>query len=248
MDSKPKRTIRVRRFALALSLFCFGGCGPAEQESDDSSPKHQETVLQPIDQTRPTPSTSAPAEYGHFRSEDLYRMVGQKPWPWNFNRWTNSPPLSWSRVRGRVVVVSFWTDQGEDANGCLRTLQGLSELNKEFADQPVTIIGAYFSVTPDDLTQWEYASNAAVRNGVTIPLAFDRDQRTLRQWWLRQFAHLAPETASFVIGTDGRIVHVHPGPGFFPTNDPWLAMSDRDYRDVRNAISSALPNQTAATE
>jgi peroxiredoxin len=248
MTSKPKRTIRWRRFALLPAVVSICACGPTEQEAEGPETEPQATALRPIEPSHPTSDSPATNEFGHFRSEDLYRMVGQKPWPWSFDRWANSPPLSWSRMRGRVVVVSFWTDEGEETNSCLRTLQALGELDKEFADQPVTIIGAYFTGEPNDLMRWEHASNAAVKNGVTIPLAFDRDQRTLRQWWLRRFARLAPETASFIIGTDGRIVHVHPGPGFFPTEDPWLAMSDRDYRAVRNAIAGSLPNQTAATD
>ena len=44
---------------------------------------------------------------------------------------------------------------------------------------------------------------------------------------------------------DGRIVYVHPGPEFHPSEELLFALCDRDYRTMRLAIQTALPRDVA---
>jgi hypothetical protein len=46
-----------------------------------------------------------------------------------------------------------------------------------------------------------------------------------------------------VIDKRGRVVHVHPGPEFYPTDDPSRARQDRDFRAIRVAIRRALDQE-----
>jgi len=75
--------------------------------------------------------------------------------------------------------------------------------------------------------------------GVTFPVALDREWRTLRAWWLKGSPRNAT-SVTFVIGKDGRIAFVHPGPEFYASDDPAKARQDGDYRAVRAAIARAL--------
>jgi peroxiredoxin len=82
----------------------------------------------------------------------------------------------------------------------------------------------------------------ARRLGVSFPLAYDRGWETLRSWWL-EGNDPAATSASFVIDTRGRVVHVHPGPEFYPTVDPSRARQDRDFRAIRAAIRRAVDQE-----
>jgi hypothetical protein len=75
--------------------------------------------------------------------------------------------------------------------------------------------------------------------GVGFPLAFDRDWKTLRAWWLDGSARNA-SSVTFVIDKRGRIAHVHPGPEYFPSS---MALDDgpnRDFVELRAAILLTL--------
>ena len=53
----------------------------------------------------------------------------------------------------------------------------------------------------------------------------------------------AATSASFVIDRRGRVAHVHPGPEFYPTDDPSRARQDRDFRALRAAIRRAVDHE-----
>jgi hypothetical protein len=74
-------------------------------------------------------------------------------------------------------------------------------------------------------------------------LAFDQEWRTLRAWYLDGF-HRHATSATFVIGKDGRIVFVHPGPVFFPSEAAADADANRDWRRLRRAVLAALDRAT----
>jgi hypothetical protein len=50
--------------------------------------------------------------------------------------------------------------------------------------------------------------------------------------------HRHATSATFVIGKDGRIVHVHPGPVYYPSDDP-REDANRDYLALRSAVLAA---------
>lgn len=68
---------------------------------------------------------------------------------------------------------------------------------------------------------------------------FRHNWKTVRSWWL-DGNRTAATSASFVIDGDGRIVHIHPGPMFYPSGAPADAEYDRDFRAIREAILEAL--------
>jgi peroxiredoxin len=172
---------------------------------------------------------------------DPYLLLGQHLGPWQLSPWANSQPLSLENLRGRVVVIRFWSD---NSDACSYTMPALQRLAEEFRDRPVTFIGAY--VSHDSLLEndWTHAAAQARQWKLTFPLAHDRQGWTLNQWWLSRLDHL-PLTPTFLLGTDGRVIYVQPGPGFFPTDDPRYKLCNEDYRALRAAIRGALKQQLA---
>jgi len=168
---------------------------------------------------------------------DGRELVGTALPEWHLAGWANTDgtPLSLARLRGRVVVVRFWTT---GCAYCEKTMPALQRLSEELRGQPVTFIGA-FHAKPEGSARDLTRPLAVTRGwGITFPLAIDREWRTLRAWWLDGF-HRHATSATFVIGKDGRVVHVHPGPVYYPTDDPSDTDANRDYAALRAAIVAA---------
>lgn len=83
--------------------------------------------------------------------------------------WLNSPPLSSESLRGKVVLVDFWT---YSCINCLRTLPFIEAWDKKYRDQGLVIVGVHapefaFEKEPDNVRR-------AVRDlGIAYPVALD---------------------------------------------------------------------------
>lgn len=169
---------------------------------------------------------------------DGSELIGTRVPVWQLGDWQNSEPLTLAGLRGRVVVVRFWMSPG--CPFCEKSMPALQVLAEEFADQAVTIVGAYHAKPVGSVADLSEPSKVAQAWGVTFPIAFDRKWKTLRSWWLDGKHHRHATSVTFVIGKDGRIVHIHPGPVFHPSDDPAEAQQNRDYLALRAAIVRAV--------
>lgn len=165
-------------------------------------------------------------------------LVGSPAKEWTAGpEWAHSKPLRLGDLRGRVVVVRFWTDT---CPYCAKSLPAMQELADELEGQSVTFIGLYHSKPLGSERSWKEAVAHAEDLGVTFPLGYDHHWKTVRSWWL-DGRRGGATSASFVIGPDGRIVHVHPGPVFFPSADPADARANAGFEAIRSAIRRHLP-------
>jgi len=164
-------------------------------------------------------------------------LIGTKAKEWVVGpEWANSAPLRLRELRGRVVVVRFWTDT---CPYCEASLPALQRLSVELEGKPVTFVGLYQSKPLGSERPWREAVARANELGVTFPIAYDRDWKTLKSWWLQGNRRRAT-SATFVIAPDGTISHVHPGPVFFPSDEPEDARANADYETLRTAIRNQL--------
>ncbi|CAG9166228.1 cytochrome c biogenesis protein DipZ [Cupriavidus pampae] len=86
-------------------------------------------------------------------------------------QWLNSPPLSAEALRGKVVLVDFWT---YSCINCLRTLPYLKAWAEKYRDQGLVVIGVHapefaFERNIDNVRK------AAHDLGVTYPIAIDNN-------------------------------------------------------------------------
>jgi thiol-disulfide isomerase/thioredoxin len=93
-------------------------------------------------------------------------------------RWFNSPPLSLSDLRGRVVLVDFWT---YTCINCLRTLPYLEAWDKRYRAAGLTIVGVHSPEFPFEKDASNVAS-AIRREGIRYPVVQDNDLTTWRAW------------------------------------------------------------------
>lgn len=128
------------------------------------------------------------------------------------NQWLNSPPLSSDSLRGKVVLVDFWT---YSCINCLRTLPYLKAWHEKYHTQGLVIIGVHtpefsFEKDPQQVAQ-------ALRDlGVTYPVAMDNQfavwNAFRNEYW----------PAHYLIDAQGNIRHRHAGEGAYQETEQMI--------------------------
>lgn len=117
--------------------------------------------------------------------------------------WVNSEPLSLQALRGKVVLVEFWT---YSCVNCLRTLPHVNKWYDKYRDQDFVVVGVH---TPEYEHEHGLASleSAVQRLGIDFPVAQDNSYATWRAYENRFWP------AQYLIDKQGRIVRTHYGEG-----------------------------------
>ncbi|MDO9608177.1 MAG: cytochrome c biogenesis protein DipZ [Brevundimonas sp.] len=146
---------------------------------------------------RGAPMNAAPTDLANLPVE------GVMPPLTGATTWINSPPLTPEQLRGKVVVVDFWT---YSCINCLRALPYVRAWADKYKDQGLVVIGVH---TPEFAFEKSEANvrDAVRRLGVDYPVAMDNDFAIWRafknQYW----------PAHYFIDAQGRIRHHHFGEG-----------------------------------
>jgi cytochrome c biogenesis protein CcdA/thiol-disulfide isomerase/thioredoxin len=119
------------------------------------------------------------------------------------SEWVNSEPLSVRQLRGRVVLIDFWT---YSCINCLRTLPHLKAWDRAYRDDGLTIVGVHspefaFERVPDNVR------SAVRKQGIRYPVALDNDFAT----WTAYANEYWP--AKYLIDRNGRVRYYHFGEG-----------------------------------
>jgi cytochrome c biogenesis protein CcdA/thiol-disulfide isomerase/thioredoxin len=128
---------------------------------------------------------------------------GAAPDVHDISAWINSGPLSLPKLRGKVVLVDFWT---YSCINCLRTLPYLKAWDARYRSKGLVILGVH---TPEFAFEHDLGNvRAAVKRlGVDYPVALDNSYGTWKaysnQYW----------PADYLVDQAGRIRDVHFGEG-----------------------------------
>lgn len=148
-------------------------------------------------------------------------LVGTTPTTWKTESWQNSPPLSLTSLRGRVVLVRWF--MGTSCPYCSATAPALRALHDTYGKRGLTVIGLYHHKEEAPLAPGQF--EGFVRDyGFTFPVARDPDWSTLKAWWL----DAEPRTwtsVSFLLDRRGVIRGVHPGGRYAPGDPAYAAMT-----------------------
>jgi cytochrome c biogenesis protein CcdA/thiol-disulfide isomerase/thioredoxin len=126
-------------------------------------------------------------------------FTGNQEW---FNT-ANGRPLSLAELRGRVVLVDFWT---YTCINCIRTLPFLKAWDDRYRDKGLTIVGVHTPEFPFERDAGN-VQDAIAQNGLRYPVAQDNDYATwnayANQYW----------PAKYLIDARGRVRYTHVGEG-----------------------------------
>jgi thiol-disulfide isomerase/thioredoxin len=143
-------------------------------------------------------------------------------------QWLNTPPLQPEALRGKVVLVNFWT---YSCINCLRMLPHVREWAEKYKDRGLVVIGVQ---TPEFAFEKDVAnvSKALTSLGVSYPVAIDND---FKIW--RAFDNVA-WPALYFIGADGRIRRHDFGEGGYAESEQFIQqlLSEANDAAVTNAI------------
>jgi cytochrome c biogenesis protein CcdA/thiol-disulfide isomerase/thioredoxin len=124
-------------------------------------------------------------------------------------QWLNSPPLTAADLRGKVVLVDFWT---YSCINCLRTLPYVKAWSKKYHDQGLVVIGVH---APEFAFEHDIGNvKRATRDlGVDYPVAMDNNFAIWRalgnQYW----------PALYFVDAEGRVRHHQFGEGGYAKSE-----------------------------
>jgi thiol-disulfide isomerase/thioredoxin len=136
--------------------------------------------------------------------------------------WLNSPPLTTESLRGKVVLVQFWT---YSCINCLRTLPYVTRWHEQYKDKGLVVVGVH---TPEFAFEKERANveTAIKRLGTHYAVAQDNQYRTWRafenQYW----------PAAYLIDRSGTIVATQFGEGGYRQMERAIARLVGDHAPI----------------
>ena len=128
---------------------------------------------------------------------------GQAPEFAGIEKWLNSEPLSMQKLRGKVVLVDFWTF---DCINCINTLPHVKSWHDKYKDQGLVIVGVH---TPEYVHErsTDNVKAAMKRFDIRYPVAQDNRYATWSAYNNRYWP------ATYLINKKGQIVYKHFGEG-----------------------------------
>lgn len=140
--------------------------------------------------------------------ESQDNLLGQPAPTWTVTDWLNSEPLTLSGLRGKVLLIRWWT--GPTCPYCSASAPILDDLHRRYKDQGLVVVGFYHHKT-DGPVKLASVRRWAKRMGMDFPLAVDHEWMTLRRYWLDAAPEDAWTSVSFLIDQKGIIRYVHLG-------------------------------------
>jgi cytochrome c biogenesis protein CcdA/thiol-disulfide isomerase/thioredoxin len=142
--------------------------------------------------------------------------------------WLNTPPLTREALRGKVVVVDFWT---YSCINCLRALPYIRAWAAKYKDHGLVVLGVH---APEFAFERDPANvKKAVENmGITYPVALDSNlaiwQAFNNQYW----------PAHYFIDAEGRIRAHHFGEGEYDKSERIIQtlLAEAGYKNVPGGI------------
>ncbi len=148
-----------------------------------------------------------------INAEDNSKIVledfGTAPEFSDITGWLNSKPLKMSELRGKVILIDFWT---YSCINCIRTLPFVTNWYDKYKDNGLLVIGVHtpeFAFEKDS----QNVKTAIDRFKINYPVAQDNNYGTWsaykNQYW----------PAEYVIDQNGKIVHEHFGEGEYDVTE-----------------------------
>ena len=134
--------------------------------------------------------------------------LGRAPDFTGTQRWFNTPgerPLSLAGLRGKVVLVDFWT---YTCINCLRTLPYLKAWSERYRADGLVVVGVH---TPEFQFEHEAGNVAASirQNAIRYPVAQDNEYATWQAWGNQAWP------SKYLVDARGRVRYTHVGEGAY---------------------------------
>lgn len=163
------------------------------------------------------------------QSQVYSHLIGTQAPAWKVANWIQSEPLEWSALRGKVILVRWWTGPG--CPFCSASSDALETWKSRYQDQGLIVVGLYHHKSRSAL-RLERVQALVASLGYTFPIAIDWKWKTLRKWWLDPVPTAEFTSVSFLIDRKGIIQYIHPGGQY--------VKGDEAYTNMEAAIQECL--------
>lgn len=165
------------------------------------------------------------------KSDGTSRTYPKAPEIQGTQEWVNSEPLQISQLKGKVVLIDFWT---YTCINCIRTLPYLKSWHDKYSDKGLVIIGVH---TPefDFEKKYENVKQAVEKFGLEYPIVQDNDYATWNAYQNRYWPH------KYLIDTNGFIRYDHIGEGGYEE-------TEKKIQELLAEIDSSVSNVGITTE
>lgn len=119
--------------------------------------------------------------------------------------WINSPKISLADLKGKVVLVEFWTFS---CINCQNVQPSLKKLYENYAGQGLEIV-AFHDPEFDYEKKLENVQQAVKDKGIKYPVAIDNDFKTWNSYKVRAWPTM------FLVDKQGQIRYTHIGEGAY---------------------------------
>ena len=113
--------------------------------------------------------------------------------------WINSNPLTMESLRGKVVLIDFWT---YSCINCIRTQPYLNAWHEKYSSDGLVIIGVHAPEFAFEKVE-NNVREASQKAGIKYPIALDNDFKTWNAYANRYWP------AKYLIDQNGNIVYKH---------------------------------------
>jgi thiol-disulfide isomerase/thioredoxin len=152
--------------------------------------------------TPPGNAQEAPSIVGSFPLKGLSGATG----------WINSKPLKAKQLKGKVVLVDFWT---YSCINCLRAVPYVRAWADKYKDDGLVVIGVH---SPEFEFEGEMPNveKAVKKFGITYPVALDSDHAIWNAF------HNEYWPAHYFIDATGKVRYEHFGEGEYEQSERWI--------------------------
>lgn len=204
------KRISVLALLLIAVFLVVGACGTADETAETADVVRTEapgSAGQDVtEETATLTSTQEPSEPSPDPTSTREVASGPTaPEVEGIHAWINSQPLMISELKGKVVLVDFWT---YTCVNCIRTFPFLKTWHAKYADDGLVILGVHAPEFEFE-RKLENVQQAVEENGIGWPVALDNDYTTWRAYKNRFWP------AKYLIDRDGVIRYTHFGEGAY---------------------------------
>jgi cytochrome c biogenesis protein CcdA/thiol-disulfide isomerase/thioredoxin len=158
-------------------------------------------------------------------------VLGPMPPLAGATQWLNSPPLTREGLKGKVVLIDFWT---YSCINCLRALPYVEQWAKRYGPQGLVVIGVH---TPEFAfeKQTSNVEHAIKQFGLTYPVAMDNDYAIWKAFNNDSWP------AHYFIDAEGRVRFMHLGEGEYDQSEQVIRalLAERNGAPVTGALVGA---------
>ena len=152
--------------------------------------------------------------------------------------WINSAPLTLKSLRGKVVLVDFWT---YSCINCLRTLPYIKAWNEKYKASGLVIIGVHTPEFPFEKDE-ENVRKAVKDLGILYPVPMDNDYKIWRsfnnEYW----------PADYFIDATGKVRFHHFGEGAYEESEQWIRtlLQEANHAPIPETVTKIAASGTEA--